>query len=180
MAESNPPAGASQLRSHFNIISPPYAFSYLHTMFSAFKLSRPQISIFHSPSSPASVQALKLLNAAISGPYPPSKPSAPPLSFNLEVVENQPPTADQLRTILSYLPGVSSLDGFMSAHYAVDAKPSDPAQLTKIASKEPRALKWPIVVNWEGGKAAVGDLDGVKQILEDLRKKRDGETKGDE
>ncbi|GJE89082.1 hypothetical protein PsYK624_051740 [Phanerochaete sordida] len=148
-------------------------------MFSAFKLTKPQISIFHSPASPASVQALKLLNAAASSAYPPSKPSAPPLSFNLEVVENQPPTADQLRTILSYLPGVSSLDSFVSAHYAVDSKPSDPTQLAKLASKEPRALKWPIVVNWEGGKAAVGDVDGVKRILEDLRKQRDGESKGD-
>ncbi|EKM52476.1 uncharacterized protein PHACADRAFT_260915 [Phanerochaete carnosa HHB-10118-sp] len=68
----------------------------------------------------------------------------------------------------------------MSSHYAVDAKPSNPAQLAKLVSTEPRALKWPIVVDWEGGKAAVGDVDGVKRILEDLRKQRDGEAKGDD
>ena len=131
----------------------------------------------HSPSSPSSVAALKLLNTAVSGPYPSSKPDAPPLSFNLEVIENQPPTADQLRTILSYLPGASSLDSFVSAHYAVDAKPTSTTGLSKLAAEEPRALRWPIVVDWEGGKAVVGNLDGVKELLEDLRKRRDGETK---
>lgn len=130
----------------------------------------------HSPSSPSSVAALKLLNAAVSGPYPASKPDAPPLSFNLETIENQSPTADQLRTILSYIPGTSSLDSFVSAHYAVDAKPTSTAGLSKLASQEPRALKWPIVVDWEGGKAAVGDIEGVKSILEELRKRRDGEA----
>ena len=134
------------------------------------------LSRSHSPSSPASVTALKLLNAAASGPYPPSKEGAPPLAFNLEVVENQPPTSDQLRTILSYLPGTSSLDSFVSAHYAVDAKPTSTSGLAKLASQEPRALKWPIVVNWMDGKAAVGDVEGVKKILEDMRKQRDGEA----
>ena len=129
----------------------------------------------HSPSSPASVNALKLLNAAVSGPYPPTKASSPPLDFKLEVVENQAPTPDQLRTILSYLPGTASLDSFVSSHYAVDRKPSNPNALSSLVAKEPRALKWPIVVDWEGGKAAVGDIEGVKSILEALRKKRDGE-----
>jgi len=32
-----------------------------------------------------------------------------------------------------------------------------------------------VVVDWVGGKAAVGDVDGVSDILENLRKKRDGE-----
>jgi hypothetical protein len=41
-------------------------------------------------------------------------------------------------------------------------------------------LKWPIVVDWEGGKAAIGDVEGVKGILENLRKKRDGESKDGE
>ena len=120
--------------------------------------------------------ALKLLKEASSSPYPPTKPDAPPLEFRLEVVENQPPTPDQLRTILSYLPGVSTLDSFVSSHYSVDSKPSDPNALAKLASREPRALKWPIVVNWDDGKAAVGDLEGVKRLLEDIRKKRDGES----
>lgn len=67
----------------------------------------------------------------------------------------------------------------MSAHYAVDAKPTNVTGLAKLASQEPRSLRWPIVVDWEGGKAAVGDVDGVKNILEELRKKRDGESKDD-
>lgn len=156
-----------RLATNIDIASPMLSYSLV-------PLKRSYYS--HSPSSPSSVAALKLLNAAVSGPYPPSKPDAPPLSFTLETIENQPPTADQLRTILSYLPGVSSLDSFVSAHYAVDAKPTSTAGLSKLASQEPRALKWPIVVDWEGGKAAVGDVEGVRSILEELRKKRDGET----
>lgn len=48
------------------------------------------------------------------------------------------------------------------------------------AAQNPNALKWPIVVDWTGGKAAVGDVEAVKGILEELRKKRDGEATGEE
>lgn len=119
--------------------------------------------------------ALKLLRSALSGPYPPGKPSAQPLSFNLEVVEEQPPTADQLRTISSYLPSASP-ESFVSSHPTVDSRPSSADAVTKLAAKNPKALKWPIVVDWTGGKAAVGDVEGVKSILEELRKQRDGEA----
>jgi hypothetical protein len=40
-------------------------------------------------------------------------------------------------------------------------------------------LKWPIVVDWAGGRATAGDAEGVKDILEYLRK-RDGEVKEEE
>ncbi|KAI0706721.1 hypothetical protein C8T65DRAFT_577124 [Cerioporus squamosus] len=146
-----------------------------------------QISSSHNPSSPASKNALNLLRSAVSGPYPPSKPSAPPLNFNLEVIENTPPTADQLRTILSYLPSKSatgpsapfqtpSPDVLLSAHPTVDTRPTSADGVVKLASQNPNALKWPIVVDWHNGKAAVGDLEGVKGLLEELRKKRDGEA----
>lgn len=130
----------------------------------------------HSPASPPSVTALKLLNAALTNPYPPSKPSASPLTFNLEVVENQPPTTDQLRTILSYLPsGKASPETFVSPHPTVDKVPTSVDGVARLAKTNAHALKWPIVVDWTGGKAAVGDVEGVKSILEELRKKRDGE-----
>jgi hypothetical protein len=41
------------------------------------------------------------------------------------------------------------------------------------------AFKWPVVVDWDGGRASVGDVDGVKAILEAIRQKRDGEVKED-
>ncbi|KAL1937945.1 hypothetical protein VTO73DRAFT_12695 [Trametes versicolor] len=153
-------------------------------MFKAFTRTIPEISIFHNSSSPASTSALKLLRSALSSPYPPSKPSAPPLKYNLEVVENKPPTSDQLRTILSYLPSKApsgqtqapSPDVLLSAHPTVDSRPTDAEGVAQLASQNPNALKWPIVVDWNGGKAAVGDVEGVKAILEELRKKRDGDA----
>ena len=41
--------------------------------------------------------------------------------------------------------------------------------LAELARSNPHALKWPIVVDWMGGRASVGDLDGVKAILDAIR-----------
>jgi len=41
-------------------------------------------------------------------------------------------------------------------------------------------VKWPIVVDWDNGKAAVGDIEGVRAILDNLRKKRDGKVQEDD
>ena len=49
-----------------------------------------------------------------------------------------------------------------------------PRSLADIARQNPRALKWPIVVDWMGGRAAIGDLDGVKKILDAFQRERDG------
>ncbi|KII90225.1 hypothetical protein PLICRDRAFT_108007 [Plicaturopsis crispa FD-325 SS-3] len=151
-------------------------------MFSAFKRALPQISIFHHPSSPPSVKALSLLRSSLSAPYPPNKPDAPPLQFDLEVVESTPPTADQLRTILSYLPSKNnSLSAFVSSHPAsASEEPKSADGLVRLASQTPNAFKWPVVVDWTGGKASIGDVDGVKTILEAVRQKRDGEVKEEE
>ncbi|KAI6143214.1 hypothetical protein BKA82DRAFT_4183867 [Pisolithus tinctorius] len=145
-------------------------------MFSSFLKTLPQISIFHNPSSPASVRALALLRSALSAPYPPEKQGAQPLQFNLEVVERTPPTPDQIKTIMSYLEPKGSENGpysaFLSAHpSALGFQNSHRRRL--------RSLKWPLVVDWHGGKASVGDVDGVKNMLEALRKRRDGEVKDD-
>ncbi len=105
----------------------------------------------------------------------------------MEVIENQPPTGDQLRSILSYLPSTSptgpggiadppTAEALLSSHTTVDSRPRDPDGVVVLASKNPNALKWPIVVDWHNGRAAVGDLGGVKQLLEELRKTRDGEA----
>ncbi|KZT69055.1 hypothetical protein DAEQUDRAFT_727249 [Daedalea quercina L-15889] len=155
-------------------------------MFSSFLRSIPQISIFHNTTSPPSITALQLLRAALSSPYPAHQPNAPPLRFNLEVLENKPPTSDQLRTILSYLPAATSAPGgvspdvLVSSHPTVETRPTSTEGVVKLASTNLHALKWPIVVDWDAGRAAVGDVEGVKSILEELRKKRDGEMKEDE
>jgi hypothetical protein len=118
----------------------------------------------------------------LSSSYPPGKPTAPPLDFDLDVVESTPPTPDQLNTILSYLPARSpqpTISAFISSHPSSPSPlqyPKSADEVSQLAARNPNAFKWPIVVDWTGGKATVGDLDGVKGILEAIRQKRDGET----
>lgn len=146
----------------------------------AFRFHRglPNISIFHSPASPPSLQALKLLQAAKTGPYPPSSNKS--LEFDLEVVEDTP-TADQLSTILNYTK--QSFGSLLSAHPSssspLSERPSTIRALHDVFRKYPKAMKWPVVVNWDDGQVAVGDVEGVKGILESLRRKRDGEEPGE-
>lgn len=116
---------------------------------------------------------------AASSPYPPGN-SGPPLSFELEVVDNLP-TIDQIRTIGSYL-SRGSLSSFLSLDPAsADAKESvgSPEQVLLLAGRNPSSFRYPVVVDWTGGKASVGDVEGVYEILENLRKKRDGEIEDD-
>jgi arsenate reductase-like glutaredoxin family protein len=134
----------------------------------------------HNSSSSQSINALSLLRSALSGPYPPGDPNGQPLQFNLSVVE-APPTADQLKTIISYLPSPATNPSMalLSVHPSVSAtdRTTTLKDIAALAEKNPKALKWPIVVNWNDGKASIGDGEGVKDILETLRKTRDGELK---
>jgi hypothetical protein len=139
-------------------------------------------ALSHNTASPPSKKALDLLRAANSSPYPASRtPAAPPLSYNLEVVESVP-TKDQFRTILEYMPSkaTSPSMAFLSAHPSsgnetTGERPATIEGIVKLAEKNKSALKWPIVVDWEDGQVAVGDVEGVKRILEKIRRKRDGE-----
>lgn len=134
----------------------------------------------HHPSSATSRRALELLRSSLTSPYPPNQPNGRPLDFNLEVVE-YPPTPDQLSTIMSYLPPTSTLSStFVSTAHPSSAsigeheEPRDPSSLSKLASRNPSSIKWPIVVDWMGGRASVGDVDGVKAMLDALQHHRDG------
>jgi len=72
---------------------------------------------------------------------------------------------------------------FLSAHPASPSPSEIPQNVDGIAhlvAQNPNALKWPIVVDWSGGRASIGDVEGVKGILETLRQKRDGELKEEE
>ncbi|KAI0277789.1 hypothetical protein BGY98DRAFT_977488 [Russula aff. rugulosa BPL654] len=128
-------------------------------MFSAFK------NQFHNPTLPPSNKALAALRAALSAPYPPGGASNSPLNFNLEVIENAPPNADQIRTILDYLPHLRIRTTHTSCCTAFSGR------LVRLAQKSPLAFKWPIVVDWTSGRATAGDSEGVKDILEYLRKR---------
>ena len=126
-----------------------------------------------------------MLRASLSTPYPPSKPDAPPLDFNLEVIESKPPTPDQLQTILSYVTPKDasavppSYATFLSSHPSAPGmgeQPQNASGVAELGTKNPNALKWPVVVDWNGGQASVGDVEGVAKMLESLRQRRDGEV----
>lgn len=130
-----------------------------------------------------------MLRASLSAPYPPTKSDAPPLEFNFEVIESKPPTPDQLRTILSYVApkdakeAIPSYATFLSSHpSAPDAgeQPQSAAGVAELAAQNPNALKWPVVVDWDGGRASIGDVDDVVKMLEALRQRRDGEVKDED
>ncbi|KAJ3746307.1 thioredoxin-like protein [Lentinula detonsa] len=154
-------------------------------MFSAFRRAVREVTIFHHPSSPPSQKALEMLKSAVSGPYPPTKATTLPLDFRLEVVE-APPTPDQLTTIMSYVSPertASTASIFLSSHPSTPSgseAPQTASAIHDIGAKNPNVMKWPIVVDWTAGKASIGDIEGVKSMLETLRKQRDGEIPKDE
>lgn len=136
--------------------------------------SIPNISIFHHAKSPASLRAVNVLKRAKGEGYPFGSGKA--LDFNLEVVE-APPNPDQMNIISSYnkAPASSLL---ASAHPASSDSAGDASHVHEQVSRNPMNLKWPIVVDWDNGRAVIGDSgegDRTKSvILEGLRKDRDG------
>jgi hypothetical protein len=72
---------------------------------------------------------------------------------------------------------------FLSAHPSSGSasdRPQTIEGIIELAGKNPHALRWPIVVNWNDGQVAIGNVDGVRDILETIRKRRDGELKEEE
>jgi len=136
--------------------------------------SLPNISIFHHAKPAASQRAVNVLKRATGEGYPFGSGKA--LQFNLEVVESAP-TPDQMNIISSYTskPASSLL---AAAHPSASAETGDASHVHKQVSQNPMNLRWPIVVDWENGRAVVGDsgeADRTKSvILEGLRKDRDG------
>lgn len=83
------------------------------------------------------------------------------------------PTTDQLKTMQRY--HRKPLSDFLSAHpSASSGEATDVEGIREAASKSLGALKWPIVVNWDEGLIAVGDVSEVQGMLEAMRAKRDG------
>jgi len=132
--------------------------------------SIPVVSVFHYAKSAPSVRAVNLLKAAVGEGYPPGKP----LSFNLDVVESAP-NADQMSIISRYTS--NPLSSFLSAHPTSSSSSSSGTaeSMAQEFTKNPNSMRWPVVVDWDNGRAVVGDADRVKSvILEGLRKDRDG------
>jgi hypothetical protein len=129
------------------------------------------------------MKALSLLRKASTEPYP----TAPhrPLSFELNVSERTP-TSDQFKTMQRYYG--RPISSFLSAHPTSGGSETgsgdEVERIVQTAEKNRMALKFPLVVDWDAGKVAVGDLTEVQKILDARQKARDeghdaggGETK---
>ena len=130
-------------------------------------------------SSPQSRQALALIRSAISSPYPPTDKTSKvkatkPLTFDLNAVENQPPTPDQIRSILSYLkvPVNTLVSSHPLASTAATPPPDSPKALYEASLRNPHVFRYPVVCNWDSGEAALS-VDGVKKMLDNMAKIRD-------
>lgn len=73
---------------------------------------------------------------------------------------------DQIRIILSYLK--LPLSTLVSAHPTSGVSPADsPEALIKASTDNPKVFRFPVVVNWDDGEAAL-DSGGVKKMLDNL------------
>ena len=86
------------------------------------------------------------------------------------------PTADQVPIILSYLPSKNQSveSAFISSHPTSSGASTGRGGevLGELMEKNVKAVKWPIVVDWTGGRARIGDVDGVKAMLDAIRKEQ--------
>jgi hypothetical protein len=58
------------------------------------------------------------------------------------------------------------ISDFLSAHPSVgDFRNGDAESIASLVRKNPAAMKWPIVVNWDKGMVSVGSFDGVRAML---------------
>jgi len=133
---------------------------------------RNAVTLFHKPSNPASTRILTLLkqtSAAASTTATEDQASnhsdhsrtqhdhAP---FDLDVVEG-PPTADQLRSIISYV-------GERNAGSVVPGA-QDAADAARKMRQDMNAFRRPLVVDWNAGKVVVGEKQSdVIEMLKNL------------
>ncbi|EST09165.1 Thioredoxin-like fold [Kalmanozyma brasiliensis GHG001] len=121
-----------------------------------------------------------------------SDPPRSPL-IQLEIVDRKtnPPTPDQMRSIVDYLvsdPSPTSPLGEEKARYTASGFDLREHERRKLALKKhladekgggmPKIKDGPLVVNWDEGVAAT-DVEGVKEMLERLKREAE-EEKGRE
>ncbi|KAJ4298714.1 hypothetical protein N0V88_003746 [Collariella sp. IMI 366227] len=110
------------------------------------------ITLFHKASSPASVRianTLKQAALAASETSTTDQPTARP-EFKLEVTE-EPPTEDQLRTILQYV-GNAQISSIIPG--AINEK-----EALRKFQQSAESFKRPVVVDWNNGKAQAGESE---------------------
>ncbi|KAI5799483.1 thioredoxin-like protein [Pyronema domesticum] len=121
------------------------------------------LTLFHAPSSPASVSILNTLKTAsahaTSSSLTGKKPTA---SFELDVIEApNGPTPDQLKSILEFV-GKNRVGELVKGANTV----GDAVSILKRGSD---AFTRPTVVDWNNGRVVIGpDEKAVKKLVETL------------
>ncbi|RMJ09738.1 hypothetical protein BHE90_011889 [Fusarium euwallaceae] len=125
------------------------------------------VTVFHKASSPASVRVANLLkqvsaNATAGATLDQASETKPAREqFELNVTED-PPTEDQVKTIMEYV-GTSGISNIIKgANNEKDA-------LKKFKESKENFLR-PVVVDWNNGKAIAGDNES--EILKLLNAKK--------
>jgi len=113
--------------------------------------ARNAVTLFHNPSNPGSTRILSLLQRSASpatGAAVDKSKEPPKITLD---VNNGPPTADQLQSILEYVGADRASDIVEGA--------SDEADAQRRLRGNPSAFKRPLVVDWNAGKVVIGDKE---------------------
>ncbi|KAI9831535.1 MAG: hypothetical protein M1826_003425 [Phylliscum demangeonii] len=112
------------------------------------------ITLFHRPAQASSARILNLLRQAAEMADKASKDERDPkerfapVNFELNVTE-EPPTSDQLRNIMDYV-GLGKIGALVRG-----AKSE--ADVLKKVKEDPDSFQRPVTVDWNNGRAVVGE-----------------------
>ncbi|KAI1824991.1 DUF1687-domain-containing protein [Xylaria intraflava] len=117
------------------------------------------VTLFHKAASPASVRAaavLKQASANATEAATEDRPQRP--DFELNITE-EPPTADQLKTILEYV-GRNRISSIVKGAATEN-------EALKRFTENTDNLKYPVIVDWNNGKAIASDNESeILKMLE--------------
>ncbi|KFY91546.1 hypothetical protein V500_04614 [Pseudogymnoascus sp. VKM F-4518 (FW-2643)] len=131
------------------------------------------ITLFHSPTAPASMRVHSLLKQASAtagetatedqaSDHAQQTKNSVETQFELNVVED-PPTPDQLKSILEYV-------GANGAGKVIQGATSEKDALTKW-KKDSGSFQRPLTVDWNNGKVVAGDNESeILKLLAALPK----------
>ncbi|KAI1122214.1 DUF1687-domain-containing protein [Nemania abortiva] len=126
------------------------------------------ITLFHKASSPASVRAAAVLKQvstnATEAAAEDSASRKPNIRSDFELnITEEPPTADQLKTILEYV-GKNKISSI------IQGATSENDALKKF-NGSPDSFKYPVIVDWNNGKAIATEKES--EILKMLQQSSD-------
>ncbi|KAF2257292.1 hypothetical protein BU26DRAFT_513993 [Trematosphaeria pertusa] len=134
------------------------------------------VTLFHKPSSAASTRVLTVLKQAHAQAVAHStedqasshqaQSKLERMEFELDVTD-APPTSDQLKNILEYLGGPSAVSKVIKGA-------QNESDAMKKLEADGEAFERPVVVDWNQGKAVVGDNESeILSLLRSIPKETD-------